>query len=450
MTAPARTSFAHNDLGSGTSFTLATGLIPTGSWIVALVIIGSTAVTISQPSGSGWTTLQATQALGSGASRSAAVFGKVKAAGDASTTYTIGLSGTTGGRAIIMWGTGSDVIGSWVTGTVGTRTNGSGATSTTTVAPSITTTVADTLVLSLNAEASAGAEYASSGISGATEWLFYPTGPDNAAECLEVGYLTQSTPGATGAVTVTWPNGNSSNGWAVQIGIPPVGGSNYTGTASTAGTGTLTAGARLDRQGAAPTAGVGALNAAARLTRQGAASTTGTGALSADTTRTTHGDGTLTGAGTLTAEATVTSAHDADAQLDGTGTLTAAATRTTHATATLTGTGTSTATATRTTHAAGTLAGTGTLTADATIGHTITADAHLTGTAQLDADTTRTTPATAALAGVGVLTASAAVNIARADVTVTAELEPRRWAGSLAPRARAGSLPARRWKGSLT
>lgn len=226
--------------------------------MILFLIVGNDAPTIGTPSGGGWTTLLPVQKMSSGSSRSVVVFGKVKDASDTSTTYTV--SASAGGRASLSWGAGSDVIANWITGTPGMR--GSIGTPTTTVGPSLTTTQDDALVISLHSEASSGTpETGISGIDGATEWFF--GAPDgNAAETSEVAYLDMPSAGASGDITVTWPNAHASNGWAVNIGIQsaePVPAVTHVGTyrqtSSILGVGVKVVNSEAVRIEAQPTAG---------------------------------------------------------------------------------------------------------------------------------------------------------------------------------------------------
>jgi glycerophosphoryl diester phosphodiesterase len=58
-------------------------------------------------------------------------------------------------------------------------------------------------------------------MTGATKW-FYKAQNGTVLETIAIGYADRPTAGATSSVTIAYPNTQSSNGWAVQIGIPAI------------------------------------------------------------------------------------------------------------------------------------------------------------------------------------------------------------------------------------
>ena len=225
MAAPVITSYlTHTSAVTTNVVDLST--VADGSWMVAVLEIGTSSVTITPPAG--WTTLLPianTQTFGS---RTFGLWGRIKQSGDASFTWTISSANTN--RLSVIWGTGGDIVTNWHIGNVGVRGAGNvvagqsiqAGTSTTSVAPAVTTSVNNSLVLALNMEATTATETAPSSYTGGTE-LFWSGTDSSYIESLHVLYNTQATPGAVGDVTTTYPNAQTSNGAGVQLIITPSG-----------------------------------------------------------------------------------------------------------------------------------------------------------------------------------------------------------------------------------
>lgn len=241
-TVPTRDGNAHNNSTSA-SVVVTTGAIPTGSWMVAVVVVGAAAYTHITPAG--WTILADSTVMGT---RRVAVYGKMRDASESGlTTYTFShVAGAIEMQATVAWGSGAQDVSHWILGAGQLRANITPTTTFNNIARSITTTTPNTLALIVSAEATIATESAITSITGATEWFFAAQGTGDvpaAIETVEVGYINQATAGATGDVTIVYPNTQANNGWAMQIGIPsasqpivpiglPVGLWNGTSTAS--------------------------------------------------------------------------------------------------------------------------------------------------------------------------------------------------------------------------
>lgn len=186
--------------------------IPNGSWMVLTAIhaLGSGS-TFTTPAG--WTIVAPPTVMGT---RSSNAYGKIKAAGDTNVSITHTAAQIHSG---LMWGAGADTVDKWILGTVQNRAT-SGGTFTNT-APSITTTKDNTLVLMVSFEATATTESAITSASNNTQYAFLPQTSSSFLETIYYGYLDKVTAGATGAMGVTYPNTQGSNGSSSQIGIPP-------------------------------------------------------------------------------------------------------------------------------------------------------------------------------------------------------------------------------------
>lgn len=171
---------------------------------------------------SGWTVIVPQVNFGT---RSIRVYAKQRDASESAlTSYTFSLSADNTQRVVMAWGSGADSISNWQIGSGMLRQNIVPTTSYNNVAPSITTTKDNTLVLTISGEATTAAESAISSISGATEWFFGAQGTGGATgviETIHLGYINKTTAGSTGDVTIVYPNPQTNNGYAIQIGIPP-------------------------------------------------------------------------------------------------------------------------------------------------------------------------------------------------------------------------------------
>src|SRR6478752_1600655 len=207
--------------GSLTSWTVNAAPVA-GQWQVVFLqqyTISAPAAVITPPSG--WVALRTpliTNTL------TVAVYAHKCSASDPSTwTFTSNL--TTAGVVVVLTGTNpanADPTSWLVSG--GTRT-GTG-TALTNVAPSVTTGTAS-LVLSLSAERTNTTETSAQVTVDAawTKYLFVPqagasSDQSTGIETLAVATMAQAAAGPTGTSTWTYPNSQTSNGWAGLVAIP--------------------------------------------------------------------------------------------------------------------------------------------------------------------------------------------------------------------------------------
>jgi len=212
MTTPTRVGYASTQIAGNSVILTPDPTIQTGHWMIASVMFSAAGVVVTPPAG--WSELY--QAISGIGTRSYAVFGKIRQAGESTYTFTTSASGNK--TASLMWGANSKGVNNWVVGAPGTRLLT--GTATTTVAPSINAP-ADTLVVALSAEATTATETSITSLAGATSWYWVGHNPSPVIiETLSVSYIEKNTAGATGTVTTTYPNSQPSNGVAIQIGIP--------------------------------------------------------------------------------------------------------------------------------------------------------------------------------------------------------------------------------------
>lgn len=234
-TMPTRVGTAFQTTGSGSAATpnnVTTGAIAAGSWMIAVLHHNSVSITETIPAG--WTVLVAgTNANAQIGTRRYTVLGKIHGqladgtpdSTDAGKTFwPFIISANNTFRAVMYWGTGARPVSQWIVGTPRKRA-GTTAEQTTAIAPSITTTTANTLVLGLHMEATSAAESDITSLSGATRWDFSAQGTGAAAGVIETvlaSYIEKTTAGATGDITATYPNAQTTNAGGVQIGLPPL------------------------------------------------------------------------------------------------------------------------------------------------------------------------------------------------------------------------------------
>jgi glycerophosphoryl diester phosphodiesterase len=179
-------------------------------WLIALVSMNPVQ-NLTPPAG--WTALFNNVTAGTLGS---AVFVKKRAIGEGN--YAFHVSSGLATVALMAFRGVADT--GWVVGTGRTRaTTGSTFNN---IADPITTTVANSLVLTLSNERTTASETAIS-MTGATQWFFQGNPLSGGVESVAAGYVQQTTAGASSAVTIVYPNTQPSNGWAVQLGLPPAG-----------------------------------------------------------------------------------------------------------------------------------------------------------------------------------------------------------------------------------
>lgn len=193
------------------------GSIPTGSWMIVVLTYNNPADATPPP---GWSALYPRKATGS---LQTCIFAKIKESGDGTLQVFSG-PGTNSGpytNGVLFWGGGSSPINTWTLGSFGDRAVN--ATPTTVVTPTVTVPVANSLVISIATERTTAAEANYTSLTGATPWIWIPQPDSNKIQPIAVGYNEQASPGMSQAMTVTYPNSQSSNGTGVQIVIPPAG-----------------------------------------------------------------------------------------------------------------------------------------------------------------------------------------------------------------------------------
>jgi len=212
------TNTSTSAVGNDTEFLI--GSIPTGSWMMIVYSTNNASATPAVPSG--WTTLLPKYTTNS---MYTLIIGKIKQAGDANQQIITsgGTSYEAYSNSVLLWGSGSDAVSSWIVGAPGNRA--SNATSTTTVTPTITTTVAKSLVLSIALERTSATETNYTSLTGATPWIWIPqltsTGNTNRQQTIAIGYEEKDTPGVSPVMTVTYPNVQATNGMGIKVAIPP-------------------------------------------------------------------------------------------------------------------------------------------------------------------------------------------------------------------------------------
>lgn len=191
------------------------GSVPSGAWMM-LVFSYTNAADPIPPSG--WTQLVTRKTTGT---MQTIIYGKIKQAGDANQQLfdAAGSGGEPTVNGVLLWGSNSAAVSAWTVGSYGDRL--SNATSTTTVTPTVTTAVAKSLVLSISTERTITTETNYTSLVGVSPWIWIPQAGSSRMQTIAIGYEEKDSPGASQAMTVTYPNTQSTNGTAVQVIIPP-------------------------------------------------------------------------------------------------------------------------------------------------------------------------------------------------------------------------------------
>lgn len=184
-------------------------------WMVVVVGANAPGAGEDWTAPAGWTNIRGDFSL-IGTQR-VRVYAKKRVSGDS--TYTFTFASSKHLNAAAVWVRGAGDISGWVLG-AGKDRSASPAETVTTTAPAITSPAAATLALAISVERTTSTE-ASVAWAGATQWLFAPQ-VGSSVITYAVGYNEMTAPGTSAAVTVTYPNAQSVNGWAFQIGIPGV------------------------------------------------------------------------------------------------------------------------------------------------------------------------------------------------------------------------------------
>jgi hypothetical protein len=177
--------------------------------VVVVGIISNAATTPTAPGG--WVTLLASTASGT---MSEVFFAHTRQTGETTYSFSIGNATTASWMATTWRGALDPSV--WTVGSGGQRAvNG---TSSTCVAPGLATVGNEMLAVTFSMERTSTTETAVTSISSGTQLDFFPQA--SALTTLNVSALQVPSPTTTAAVTVTYPNTQASNGFAIQIGIP--------------------------------------------------------------------------------------------------------------------------------------------------------------------------------------------------------------------------------------
>lgn len=194
---------------------LVNGPVATDDWILAVFTSDGNMASTKQPTPpAGWTNIVPLQAPGTG-SYTFGVWAHKRVAGDTTYSWTQSTTETNNTNHRLIFVRGADDIAHWITGAIAKRAV-TGETTTTT-AQGVTTTTAHTLGLLLASERTTAVESdAQVTCDNFTKQWF----ENNVDHTLFVATKDMATAGATGSVTVTYPNAQAQNGIALILGIP--------------------------------------------------------------------------------------------------------------------------------------------------------------------------------------------------------------------------------------
>lgn len=191
--------------------------VPTGSWMIVVLSYTNQADAIPP---AGWAILVARKETGT---MQTSIYAKIKQPGDAAAQdfNAGGSNGEPTTTGALLWGDNAAAIGSWVVGSFGDRAVN--ATDTTAVTPTVSVTTAKALVLSIATERTSALETNYTSLTGVTPWVWVqqPSSVPNKMQTIAIGYDEQASTGTSKAMTVTYPNPQTSNATAVQLIIPP-------------------------------------------------------------------------------------------------------------------------------------------------------------------------------------------------------------------------------------
>lgn len=215
---PAPTTIAYQDFSttsSGNTLTVnSLSTIPDGSWMIIDLVSTNAATTVTPP---GWTVIVNNDVTNTMRS---SVYAKTKSATDTDPLVLNLGSDTSAANGVIFWGAGAGPVNSWIVGTLGKRAS-NGSQQYITITPTIATMATQTLVLSISNERTTLNESDITSITGATKWFFNPQIGSSKIQTETLSYAVASNPSTSSVVTVTYPNPQSFNGMAFQIGLPP-------------------------------------------------------------------------------------------------------------------------------------------------------------------------------------------------------------------------------------
>ena len=230
-----------------TTVPISHSFVDVGQWMTVQFNMGGFGSRTAPPVGAGWRALADNIGFGS---RRVSIYGKIKEAGDGSSstfTFDIALSS----RVTIGWGDGAAPVADWVAGLGGVRSTDNVVSGKTVLAGDSTHTVSksidaipDSLVIASQNEATSAAETTPPYYVDFTAgWTFVHQ--SNQTEWPIILKKEPTTSAATGDCSVTYPNPQATgNGMGVQYMIPAVGSvpanEGTFGTSVTVGPGTFT------------------------------------------------------------------------------------------------------------------------------------------------------------------------------------------------------------------
>lgn len=191
--------------------------VVTNDWVVVVMTSAAGASATRQPTPSaGWTNIVPFATVGTG-TMSFGVWAHKRTSGETTYTWTQTTAESNNTIARMIFIRGADDITQWITGTFQNRA--SSGTTTTNIAPSITAVSDHTLALLISSERTIATETDSQVTCDnfSKDWF-----ENNFDSTLFVANKDMVTAGATGSVTITYPNAHSQNGIAGIIGIPGV------------------------------------------------------------------------------------------------------------------------------------------------------------------------------------------------------------------------------------
>lgn len=201
------------------AFNLVNGSVATDDWILAVFTSDGNMASTKQPTPpAGWTNIVPLQAPGTG-SYTFGVWAHKRLAGDTTYSWTQSTTETNNIYHRLIFVRGADDISHWITGTIAKRAVT--AETTTTTAQGVTTTSDHTLGLLLASERTTAVETDTQVTCNnfTKQWF-----ENNVDHTLFVATKDMVSPGATGSVTVTYPNAQAQNGIALQLAIPGIAG----------------------------------------------------------------------------------------------------------------------------------------------------------------------------------------------------------------------------------
>lgn len=266
---------------------------------------------------------------------------------------------------------------------------------------------------------------------------------------LSVAYVESNTATSfqpTGAATQTG-TAVTKEALTFAVNVVAPSGSAFSGSVALSGSGSLTGAGKPATSGSTPLTGTGSLALGGKPSTTGTVAASGTGTLTLSGAPNAAGSLALGGTGTLSFSSGT--GYTGTLNLSGTGSLALTGTPKPAGTITLGGNGTLALSGSGSSNGTGTLnlTGTGTLTLSGTV--TTAGALTLGGMGTLTATGRPATGAALGLTGNGILTLTGVPLGLPVDITVTATLDPQRWATALPPRSKTATLEPRRWAGSL-